>query len=69
MIAEWSRGRSGVDFVDSFDLFLDGGGLPRETLFIADRLHHTREAYRLRAERLLPVLRERIKAVSASGKT
>lgn len=67
-ISTWMAGRAGVTFVDAFDLFLKPDGTLREDLYIQDRLHHTGEAYRLRAEGLKPVLTKLLSAGAASGK-
>ncbi len=62
LIADWAAGRAGVTYVESFDVFQRPEGGLRDELFIGDRLHHTREAYRLRAERIRPALEKALSA-------
>jgi lysophospholipase L1-like esterase len=69
LVAGWVQNQAGVVFSDGTDLFQKPDGSLREDLYIEDRLHHTREAYRLRAERLRADLLRLVPATSVSGKT
>lgn len=50
-------GELGFDFVDPTPLLVDEQGQPRETLYVADRLHFRPEGYRAVAEVVAPALR------------
>lgn len=50
-----SKGKN-LDYIDSFAAFLGPDGKPREELFIADRLHHSAEGYKLRTSLVKPHL-------------
>ncbi len=43
-------------YINAWDAFLGADGMPREELFIADRLHHNAEGYKVRAELMRPFL-------------
>jgi hypothetical protein len=43
-------------YIESFDAFLRPDGTPREELFVADRLHHNAEGYKVRVQLVQPVL-------------
>lgn len=46
-------------YVNAWDAFLGSDGMPRAELFIADRLHHNAEGYKVRAELMRPYLDEK----------
>ncbi len=43
-------------YVDAWDAFVGPDGMPREELFVADKLHHNAAGYKVRAELLRPYL-------------
>ena len=43
-------------YIECFDAFLRPDGMPREELFVADRLHHNAEGYELRVQIVRPFL-------------
>ena len=52
----WATGQRNVAYIDVFTPMLDAEGLPRESLFIADRLHMNAEGYALWREIIAPYL-------------
>jgi lysophospholipase L1-like esterase len=44
-------------YVDTFDAFLGTDGQPRTELYVADRLHHSPQGYKLRADLIRPHLK------------
>jgi lysophospholipase L1-like esterase len=47
LIEDWTRGERRVAFIDVATPMLDADGLPREELFLADRLHMNADGYAL----------------------
>lgn len=45
-----------LDYIESFDAFLNSEGQPRDELFVADRLHHNAEGYKVRTQLVRPHL-------------
>ena len=43
-------------YVDAWDAFFGPNGMPREELFVTDKLHHNTAGYKVRAELLRPYL-------------
>jgi lysophospholipase L1-like esterase len=56
LIKAYTRWRSYLKFVDTDDMTLGANGLPREDLFVKDRLHLNAEGYLLLADRVRPAL-------------
>ena len=52
----WATGQRNVAYIDVFTPMLDAEGLPRESLFIADRLHMNAEGYALWRSIIAPYL-------------
>lgn len=57
LIERWARTQRGVAFIDVATPMLDGNGLPREDLFLADRLHMNARGYALWRDAIAPWLR------------
>lgn len=55
-VREWAATQRGVDFIDVATPLLDAQGVPREDLFVADRLHLNADAYALWREIVAPYL-------------
>lgn len=56
LIEEYIEGKTNLVYVNAFDAFLTSDGKPREELFVADKLHHNDEGYKVRTSILKPVL-------------
>lgn len=52
----WAAGQRNVAYIDVFTPMLDADGVPRESLFIADRLHMNADGYALWREIIAPYL-------------
>jgi lysophospholipase L1-like esterase len=46
-----------LDYIELFDAFLGADGQPRGELYVADRLHHNAEGYKVRTQIVKPHLR------------
>lgn len=46
-------------YLNAWDAFVGPNGMPREELFVADKLHHNAEGYRVRADLVRPYLEEK----------
>lgn len=46
-------------YLNAWDAFVGPDGMPREELFVADKLHHNAEGYKVRAELVRPYLDEK----------
>ncbi|MCX6308008.1 MAG: GDSL-type esterase/lipase family protein, partial [Bacteroidia bacterium] len=57
LVYEFCLTKKHVKFIDVSELMLDEKGLPREPLYLKDRLHISEEAYRLWAAMLEPHLK------------
>jgi len=49
LIAEFVKGKPGLNYIETYDLPLGADGLPRAELFIADKLHFNAAGYELLA--------------------
>ncbi|WP_440225298.1 GDSL-type esterase/lipase family protein [Dokdonella sp. MW10] len=56
-IAAWAKTQRGVELVDIFTPMLDANGVPREDIFLEDRLHMNRAGYAIWIETIGPVIR------------
>lgn len=56
-IAAWARGQRGVVYIDVATPMLAADGMPREDLFLADRLHMNARGYALWRDAIAPWLR------------
>ncbi len=58
LIAEDIRGKSYLQYIETYDVPLGTNGLPRAELFVADKLHFNADGYKLFAERIRPQMPE-----------
>ena len=56
LAADYMKGKSYLQYLETYDVPLGADGLPRAELFVADKLHFNAEGYKLFAERLRPLL-------------
>ena len=56
LIKEQINAGKNMAYVDAWDAFVGPNGMPREELFVADKLHHNTAGYKVRAELLRPYL-------------
>lgn len=56
LIAEHLRGKSYLQYIETYDVPLGADGLPRAELFVADKLHFNAEGYKLFTARIRPQL-------------
>ncbi|HSW46442.1 MAG TPA: GDSL-type esterase/lipase family protein [Phycisphaerae bacterium] len=56
LIERYSRERPYLQYLETFDMVLGPDGLPRDELYVADKLHLNAEGYRLLADRVRPLL-------------
>ena len=56
LIAEDMRGKSYLQYIETYDVPLGTNGLPRAELFVADKLHFNAEGYKLFTARIRPQL-------------
>jgi lysophospholipase L1-like esterase len=56
MVQKFIAGKPGLKYVETYDMVLGKDGMPREELFVADKLHFNGEGYKLFAERIRPSL-------------
>lgn len=56
LIKEQITAGKNMTYVDAWDAFVGSDGMPREELFVADKLHHNAAGYKVRAELLRPYL-------------
>lgn len=58
MVADFVRGKSYLQYIETYDLPLGADGLPRPELFVADKLHFSPAGYVLLAERVRPFVKD-----------
>ena len=56
MVKAYSEKEKNLVFIEGWDAFLGKDGKPREELFIADKLHHNAEGYKIRVKLVKPIL-------------
>jgi lysophospholipase L1-like esterase len=56
LVKEYAAKGTNLDYIDMFDAFLGSDGMPRADLFVADRLHHNAEGYKVRTQIVKPHL-------------
>ena len=56
LVAEDMRGKTYLQYIETYDVPLGADGLPRAELFVADKLHFNAAGYKLFAERIRPQL-------------
>ena len=56
LIKEQIAAGKNMVYINAWDAFIGPDGMPREELFVADRLHHNAEGYKVRAELMRPYL-------------
>ena len=56
LIKEQINAGKNMVYVDAWDAFFGPNGMPREELFVTDKLHHNTAGYKVRAELLRPYL-------------
>jgi len=56
MVQKSIAGKPGLKYLETYDMVLGKDGMPREELFVADKLHFNAEGYKLFAERIRPFL-------------
>jgi lysophospholipase L1-like esterase len=54
MVEKFTRGKSYLKYVETYDLVLGPDGQPRPELFVDDKLHFNAEGYKLLSERMRP---------------
>ena len=58
LAAEYMKGKSFLQYVETYDVPLGKDGKPRAELFVADKLHFNADGYKLFAARIRPQLAE-----------
>jgi len=58
LVKEYVATSTNLDYIELFDAFLGSDGMPRAELFVADRLHHNGEGYKVRTQIVKPHLRQ-----------
>ena len=56
LIADYTRGKTFLQYIETYDVPLGADGLPRAELFVADKLHFNAKGYELLAARVRPLL-------------
>jgi lysophospholipase L1-like esterase len=56
LVKEYVAKGTNLDYIDMFDAFIGSDGMPRADLFVADRLHHNAEGYKVRTQIVKPHL-------------
>ena len=56
LIADFTKDKSFLQYIDTYDVPLRADGTPRVELFVADKLHFNADGYKLFAERVRPLL-------------
>jgi lysophospholipase L1-like esterase len=56
LIKEYIATQPGLHFIDLWDAMLTGDGLPREDLWVEDRVHPNQAGYKIRVEIMRPLL-------------
>ena len=56
LITAYVATEANLHFIDLWDAFLKGDGMPNEGLFVEDRIHPNHEGYRVRVKIMLPLL-------------
>ena len=56
MVQKFIAGNPSLKYIETYDMVLGKDGMPREELFVADKLHFNAEGYKLFAERIRPSL-------------
>ena len=56
LIADYTRGKTFLQYIETYDVPLGADGKPREELFVADKLHFNAQGYELLAARVRPLL-------------
>jgi len=56
LIKDYIDSGKNLDYIELYDAFLNSDGEPRAELFVADRLHHNAEGYKVRTAITLPHL-------------
>ena len=56
MVQKFIAGKPGLKYLETNDLVLGKDGMPREELFVADKLHFNAEGYKLMTARVKPAL-------------
>jgi lysophospholipase L1-like esterase len=59
LIKDYIATAKNMAYLDAWDAFVGKDGMPREELFVADKLHHNAEGYKIRAELVRPFLEEK----------
>jgi lysophospholipase L1-like esterase len=54
LVADWSKDKPHLEYIETYDIALGPDGKPREDLFVADKLHFNAEGYKLLAARVRP---------------
>jgi hypothetical protein len=67
MVADFIRGKSYLQYIETYDLPPGADGLPRPELFVEDRLHFSPAGYQLLAERVRPFVTNSIATGSQSA--
>ncbi len=57
LIKDWIATQDNLDYIDFWPAMLGPDGLPREDLFVADKLHNNEAGYKIRAEVVRPHLK------------
>lgn len=56
LIKEYIAAGKDMAYLNAWDAFVGPDGMPREELFVADKLHHNAEGYKVRVELVRPYL-------------
>lgn len=56
LVKDYIAAGKNLDYIELYDAFLNKDGKPREELFVADRLHHNAEGYKIRTAIVKPHL-------------
>jgi lysophospholipase L1-like esterase len=59
LIKDFIASQKNMAHLNAWDAFVGPDGMPREELFVADKLHHNAEGYKVRAELVRPYLDEK----------
>lgn len=59
LIKEQIAAGKNMVYINAWDAFIGPDGMPRGELFVADKLHHNAEGYKVRAELMRPYLEEK----------
>jgi lysophospholipase L1-like esterase len=56
MVQKFIAGKPNLKYIETYDMVLGKDGMPREELFVADKLHFNAEGYKLLTERVRPAM-------------